>query len=189
MYKQCRIEKSANRQREVENQLAKMMEKQEFSKIRVCELCEQIGMPRKSFYVYFDAKEDALQALIEHTICDFDYYEADATDTSATYTFKVLKRFFEFWKEKDMVLNGLSKSGLSGILVTKIIEHTIKSEKSIPFMHWADGKMLSETVLIYSVSGLMAIVLEWHRGGCKESTGEMARKATELLTSSYFKNV
>lgn len=189
MYKLCKIEKSASRQRKVENMLAEMMEKQEFSKIKVSELCERAEIPRKSFYVYFDAKEDVLQALLEHTIYDLDSYYLPNQDHAKTYTFRELERFFSFWKEKERILSGLLKSDLSGILVTKVIEHSIEDEKRIPFMCWSDDKMASETALIYSVSGLMTIVLQWHKSGYRETIPQMAQKATELLTSGCFKNV
>ena len=131
MYKLCKTEKSANRQREVENTLMYMMEKQEFSRIKVSELCEKANIPRKSFYVYFYSKEDVLYALLEHTIRDFDYYDMDVNHMH-THTYQELKRFFAFWKEKNVLLSGLLKSDFSGLLVMKVTEHTICNERSIP---------------------------------------------------------
>lgn len=72
MYKLCKIEESANRQRKIENVLIDMMQKQDFSKIKVNELCKRADIPRKTFYAYFDSKEDVLNALIEHTIYDME---------------------------------------------------------------------------------------------------------------------
>lgn len=188
MYKLCKIEKSAIRQREVENTLMKMMENKEFSKIKVSELCENANIPRKSFYVYFESKEDVLYALLEHTICDLDYYHMDI-DYTKTHTFQELKRFFSFWKEKDVLLNGLLKSDFSGLLVMKVTEHTIRNEKNIPFIHWEDDKKLSEIALKYAISGLMSIVVDWHKEGYQQSVNEMAKIATDLLTTNYFKNI
>ena len=188
MYKLCKTEKSADWQRKVENTLMEMMEKQEFSKIKVSELCERAKIPRKSFYVYFESKEDVLYALIEHTICDVDYFQIEENHAN-THTFQELKRFFAFWKEKSMLLNGLLKSEFSGLLVMKVTEHTIRNEKSIPFIHWEDNKRVSEIALRYAISGLMTIVVDWHKDGYRQSVDEMAAITTELLTSNYFKNV
>ena len=188
MYKLCKVEKSAKRQREVENVLMDKMEKQEFSKIKVSELCEKANIPRKSFYVYFDSKEDVLHALLEHTICDLDYYHVEVNHTK-THTFQELKRFFAFWKEKEKLLNGLLKSDFSGLLVMKVTEHTIQNEKSIPFIHWEDDKKLSEMALKYAITGLMSIVVDWNKEGYPQSVDEMAELATDLLTTHYFKNI
>ena len=188
MYKLCKTEKSANRQRDVENILMYMMEKQEFSKIKVSEICENAKIPRKSFYVYFESKEDVLHALIEHTICDLDYFDIDENRLH-THTYHELRRFFAFWKKQSVLLNGLLKSGLSGLLVIKVTEHTIGNERSIPFIHWEDESKKSEIALKYAISGLMSIVVEWHRDGYIQSVDEMAEIATVLLTSQHFKNI
>ncbi|MBQ3559652.1 MAG: TetR/AcrR family transcriptional regulator [Agathobacter sp.] len=188
MYKLCKIEKSANRQREVENMLMYMMEKQEFSKIKVSELCEKAKIPRKSFYVYFESKEDVLHALLEHTICDFDYYDMN-TNHIHTHTYCELKRFFAFWKGRNVLLSGLLRSDLSGLLVMKMTEHTICDERNIPFIHWEDEKKKSEIALKYAISGLMSMVVEWHKGDYLQTVDEMAEIATTLLTSNYFKNI
>lgn len=188
MYKLCKIEKSAKRQREIEDTLMCMMEKQEFSKIKVVQLCENAGIPRKSFYVYFESKEDVLYALLEHTIYDLDFYEIERNQTE-TYTFCELKRFFSFWKEKEILLNGLCKSGFSGLLITKVMEHTIKNEKNIPFIYWAEDKKPSEIALKYAITGLMSMVLDWHKGGYSQETEEMTKLAVDLLTTGYFKNI
>ena len=88
-----------------------------------------------------------------------------------------------------MLLNGLLKSEFSGLLVMKVTEHTIRNEKSIPFIHWEDNKRVSEIALRYAISGLMTIVVDWHKDGYRQSVDEMAAITTELLTSNYFKNV
>lgn len=188
MYKLCKTEKSANRQREVENTLMYMMETKEFSKVKVNELCEKANIPRKTFYVYFDSKEDVLHALIEHTICDMEKFSI-SENYRHTHTYQELKRFFAFWKEKNVLLNGLLKSDLSGLLVLKVTEHTIYNEKTIPFIHWEENWEMSDIALKYAVSGLMSIIVGWNREGYRESVDEMAEIATKLLTTNYFKNI
>lgn len=188
MYKLCKIEESANRQRKIENVLIDMMQKQDFSKIKVNELCKRADIPRKTFYVYFDSKEDVLNALIEHTIYDMEKFELGKRWNN-THTYQELRRFFAFWKEKSVLLNGLLKSGFSGLLVMKVTEYTIYNEKSIPFIHWKEEWKESDIALKYAVSGLMTIVVEWHREGYQQSVEEMAEIATKLLTTNYFKNI
>ena len=71
MYKLCKTEQSAKRQREIEGKLLALMWQKHFDDISITELCEFVGMPRKSFYRYFDSKEDALEALIDHTLGEY----------------------------------------------------------------------------------------------------------------------
>ena len=68
MYKMCRTEASANRQRSLEQGLLDAMQVMDFAEISICDLCDQLEIPRKSFYRYFAGKEGALYALIDHTL-------------------------------------------------------------------------------------------------------------------------
>ena len=48
MYKLCKTEQSAKRQREIEHRLLALMKQKHFDDISITELCEFVGMPRKS---------------------------------------------------------------------------------------------------------------------------------------------
>ena len=75
MYKLCKTERSANRQRQLEEGLLTAMETTRYDDISVSDLCEQMDIPRKSFYRYFDSKDGALQALIDHTLMEFELFD------------------------------------------------------------------------------------------------------------------
>jgi len=49
MYKQCRTEQSARRQRELEQGLVQVMLKRQYDEISVSDLCAEIDVPRKAF--------------------------------------------------------------------------------------------------------------------------------------------
>ena len=71
MYKLCKTEQSARRQRELEQGLLNAMCTHRYEEISVSDLCDQMGVPRKSFYRYFDGKDGAMQSLLYHNITDF----------------------------------------------------------------------------------------------------------------------
>ena len=56
MYKLCKTGQSAQRQKELERGLLKMMKHRRFEEISVSDLCDQMQLPRKSFYRYFSAR-------------------------------------------------------------------------------------------------------------------------------------
>ena len=72
MYKACKTEQSAARQRELEQGLLAAMISHPFDEISISDLCTQIGIPRKSFYRYFSSKEGALHALLDHTLMEME---------------------------------------------------------------------------------------------------------------------
>ena len=57
MYKLCKTEQSANRQRQLEEGLLQIMLTRHFEEVSVSELCDQLQIPRKSFYRYFSSKD------------------------------------------------------------------------------------------------------------------------------------
>ena len=56
MYKRCVTEQSARRQRELEAGLLSAMMSHQYEDSTISDLCDSMGIPRKSFYRYFPAK-------------------------------------------------------------------------------------------------------------------------------------
>ena len=77
MYKLCKTEQSAARQRQLEQGLLQAMQTQRYEDISISDLCDRMGIPRKSFYRYFSGKEGALAALIDHTLMEFEQFECE----------------------------------------------------------------------------------------------------------------
>ena len=74
MYKQCQTEKSAARQRQLEQGLLQVMLKRQYEEISVSDLCDHMNIPRKSFYRYFSSKDGALYALLDHTMLEYEFF-------------------------------------------------------------------------------------------------------------------
>ena len=71
MYKQCKTEQSARRQRQLELGLMQAMLTKRYEDLSVSDLCDQMEVPRKSFYRYFSSKDGCLYALLDHTMMEF----------------------------------------------------------------------------------------------------------------------
>ena len=77
MYKLCKTEQSAQRQRQLEEGLLAAMRTKRYEEITISDLCDQMGIPRKSFYRYFSGKDGALHALIDHALLDYESFTAE----------------------------------------------------------------------------------------------------------------
>ena len=75
MYKLCKTEQSAARQRQLEQGLLQVMSTSRYEDINVSGLCQKMGIPRKSFYRYFSSKDGALHALIDHTLMEYGIFD------------------------------------------------------------------------------------------------------------------
>lgn len=184
MYKQCRTEQSSNRQRLLEQGLLDAMLQQHYDSISVSDLCERMGIPRKSFYRYFSGKEGALHALIDHAIMDYENYQNP--EGEGRTVLRDMERAFSYWKCNSRLLDALEKSGLSGVLIERSINLAIR-EGTVPQQYLAaEGKGMRERVTGFAVCGLMSMVIYWHHSGYEESIEQMAQTALRLVTKPLF---
>lgn len=180
MYKKCQTERSAQRQRELENGLLQLMLRKKYEDISVCDLCDHLQIPRKSFYRYFNSKDGALFALIDHTLGDFYQMPAQNRRSGGT-ALGDLDLFFLFWYEHKPLLDALQYSALSGILVERVIEFT-REGGHLPQKLKHYPSEFREIAGAFSVCGLMSMLIQWHRQGFQISPERMTKLATGLLT-------
>lgn len=184
MYKQCRTEQSLSRQRQMERGLLEIMGKRQYEEISVSDLCVELQIPRKSFYRYFDSKDGALQALIDHTLMGYDGFQshapADGVDTPLYY----MEQVFQYWIRNRDLLDVLAKSELSGVLVQRTMEFS--KNMVFPRLLQIPDKRLREYGTMFLICGLMTMIIRWHHDGFSKSAGEMAQLAMELFTQPMF---
>lgn len=186
MYKLCKTEQSARRQRELEYCLLDMMSVRHYDEISVSDLCDHINLPRKSFYRYFSGKDGALHALLDHTLMEFESYSSGYISGEKKSYQRDMERFFTFWRERQKLLDALQRSNLTGVLFNRCILYA-KTGEGIParFLPRKD-KTLREYWLMFGVCGMMSLVTTWHHEGFAQSPWEMAQVATQLLTEPLF---
>ena len=189
MYKQCKTEKSAFRQRQFEYGLLELMGTRPYNEITVSDLCNHMQIPRKSFYRYFSSKDGALNALLDHTMMDFESFNVLYAKGSPRTLNKELSQFFLFWMERKNLLDALAKNNLCGYLVERTMSH-ISAGQLIPqrFLN-EETHYARKQISLFCVSGLMSIVLTWHRDGFPHSPEHMATIAARLVSEPLFPNL
>lgn len=167
MYKVCKTEKSAERQKLFQTTLLNMMKKEKYHDITVTDLCKEMEIPRKTFYRYYGTLEDVLNAILDEALVEsFLNLEIKAD----------LAGFFGYWQKKKELLDVLEKSGLSSILVNRIYEKiSMDVDNSM--------KVGSVDYLRYSgyISAIMTILLAWHHTGMQQSVNEMSDLVAQMF--------
>ena len=181
MYKICQTEQSTRRQRELEKGLLYLMLRKKYEDISVSDLCEQMQIPRKSFYRYFSSKDGALYSLIDHTLADFFQMPLPDKKTRGNAVGD-LDLFFAFWYDNREFLDALLRSGLSGILVERANAFALQ-EGHVPQMLKNAPVQMQGIALSFAVCGLMSMTLNWHLQGFPISPDEMTRLAINMLTT------
>jgi len=185
MYKQCQSQQSARRQRELEQGLLRVMGKKTYDEITVSDLCEELGVPRKSFYRYFTSKDGALYALIDHTLMDYDVHTTQPEFDDYLTPMRYMVGVFSYWVECKPLLDVLEKSGLSGLLVQRALDFA-KELDTIPEFMQINDRRLREYGTMFTVCGLMSMIVQWHHDGFAKSVEEMARLTMEMFAKPLF---
>ena len=158
MYKLCKTEQSAARQRVLELGLLQEMLEQRYEEISVSDLCNRLGIPRKSFYRYFSSKDGALAALLDHTLMEFEQSSVWGKKTRRGTAISDLERYFSYWHEHRNLLDALERSRLSGMLVERSICHALH-ERLMPRYLNAMPAEVQGLALTFMVCGLLAMVM------------------------------
>ena len=179
MYKACKTEQSAARQRELEQGLLAAMISHPFDEISISDLCTQIGIPRKSFYRYFSGKSGVLHALLDHTMMELDSILAD---NSMVFRQSTLFLFFRYWMEHREILDVLNRSSLLSELTERAICFTFQHEmdlSSTPEQQRPERLYRAE----FLIAGLIRVMVSWYRGGFRQSPEQMAVLTAAFLPS------
>ena len=184
MYKECKTERSEARQRLIGRTLLEMMKRRAYDDITVTDLCNELKMPRKAFYRYFDDKESALDCMIAQTLAAFPMSQTGAQ--SPRFLHKELESFFEFWLYNRELIEILDKNGkLTKIMDMSLrfpLETVVSMEKLLP----GEEEAMRERIYRFAISGLISIVIDWYREGFRSPAADIARIAVRLLTKAPF---
>ena len=185
MYKLCKTEQSAARQRQLELGLLEMMHSVPYDQISITDLCDRLQIPRKAFYRYFADKDGALHGLIDHTLMDFETFSHPLPLESRTITGE-LEKFYRFWKAQKPLLDALSRSGISQILIHRSIQHAVNDNWISGRFMAADPEFRHPRIIQFAMWGMMSMMLQWHSNGFPESTTDLAKLTARLLTQPLF---
>lgn len=180
MYKICKSEQSAQRQRELEAGLLELMLAKDYSDISISDLCTHLQIPRKSFYRYFDNKDGAFYALIDHTLEDCNnFIDPQSSPLDG------LRQYFTFWLGKINLLDAMSRSDLDGKLIDRSF-HFATSDLGFVnrlLRHYPDVD--HGMVIMFLSTGMLSTVLHWHRTGLRQSPQQMADTIARVFSTPF----
>ena len=189
MYKLCKTEQSAKRQREIENELLKLMSKKPYNEISITELCEKLDMPRKTFYRYFDSKDDTLYALIEHTMTEYQSFTPAPDKTRIRTLQNEIEGYYRFWICNKPLLDALYKNNMLEKIIDVSVNFPINDLVSLKKFLPDDNDWIREKVFKFAVCGLCFQMIDWYKSGFKTSISEMAKLSCRTLSKPLFPNL
>ena len=181
MYRRCTTEEASARQKQLEDQLFQAMLQKPYNEISVSDLCDQAGISRKSFYRYFGNKDGCLNALLDRVLLGTASYSA-AVDYSAGMKSQELLEIMAYWADKKSLLDVITRNNLQAKFLERSMQHIIQEERET--LRWLGVCDINEDpeTLIFTVTGFLAVLLEWSRTDFPRTTAEMAEILTRIWT-------
>lgn len=172
MYRHCTTEDTVRRQRQLERCLLQAMEKKQYHDISVRELCQAAGISRMAFYQYFDTKDDALLALIDHTLQDFGSFDC---------AYSELERFAVYWQLNKSLLDVLHANQMDNFLTDRALRLVLDEDYDFRSRLRADHDDCGELILRFTVQGIISVVQTWHQSQYRQSTSQIASLLHRIL--------
>ena len=147
-----------------------------YGEISVSMLCRRAGIDRRTFYRYFDNKEDVLRAYLDTTYNEYadEIRAMDSTDKTA-----YVERFFSFWNEEHVgIINALRRDGLLHLAFASDNRYFMEVED---ILDEKLGRTADRYARLFCAGGLISVLLAWVAGGRVEPPEEMAA----LLAKCY----
>ena len=187
MYKYCKTSQSAARQRHIVSCLLEMLHTHHYDQITVQDLCKKAEVPRKSFYRYFECKQDVLLAAIDFYIQDYESFRLPGMGPGVLRTTESeLTRFLTYTQKNKATFEALTRSDLLGYALNLVTQSSLLSNVARRLMTHKEDEALYRVKNAFLYYGIYSVVGIWVTNGCQESVEEMARILTQILTEPFY---
>lgn len=187
MQKECKTAKSSARQKLIEDTLFNMMRARSYEEITVTDLCEELTMPRKAFYRYFDSKESALTGLVIRFLSS--YTKRIPEDTVVGYPrslYREMENYFSFWEQSQEILEVLDRNGKLSLIIEISLNYPVDKIISLRRLLPDEEDGMRLHVYRFAIGGLISIMIDWFREKFATPKADMARLAIRILTKPPF---
>lgn len=157
------------------NSLLSIMEKKQYNDITVQEISEKAEYDRRTYYRYFNAKEDILRLHCSHILGEM----ADMMHYEESLTFKAgIIAYFSFWKNHIDFLKLLQRNGLLHFLEDEqdnlfyqYVGLSVQPEIPQPL---ETASPLSKYAFYFTSGGLWNTLVYWIKEEAQQTPEEMA---------------
>ena len=177
MYYNCVNERSAEKQRRLEQSFLELLQTKLYDDISVSELCEKSGVSRKTFYRLFDSKADVLYALVDHTLMDFESFVTPPDVKEGEF-----HRFLAYLRCQKPLLDALIKNNISTLLTERSLRLILTENKENLQLFGIKEDDYTREMMLFYFSGMFSLFLDWHISGFARPIDEMCDILNNLMS-------
>lgn len=161
-----------------------LLTEKDFQYITVKEICQRAGVHRSTFYLHYETMGDLLNESLQYLNKIFqDQFEGGPADIGSRIreggqeklylvTPEYLTPYLQFIKEHKMLFQTVvSQSGVFGLdeIYASMFQHVFNP--ILERFHVPEEQR--RYMMVFYIHGLMAVISEWLKNGCKEPVEQM----------------
>lgn len=164
--------------------LVELLQEKHISKISVTNLCETADVHRSTFYTHYTDQYDLLTQIQQEVLKNIQHYlEQHSVDSHHPVNKQKLIPILEYGKKNAALISVLLSENSDGMLETQIMQFV--NFISLAHLDRFDESM-KEYVVLFGISGSIAILKKWLENGMKESTESLAELIIELTENGAY---
>ena len=186
MATQCHTEYAVQKKVLLEKSLLILMLRQPYKEISVTDICREADIPRRTFYHYFENKDDVLDVMIENLMQQCFLDSVCGLRASPAHMKENFVRIFRFWDGDNRTkLDALIQNGLESRLMPWSLNF-IRAEKIGILSNSSLNPKLVEIGLMVGVTDFFSLLYYWSRDGYRETPEQMAEYAIWVLPQAFY---
>lgn len=179
MYKQCKSEKSAQRQKHIVRCLQMLLQEKSYDEISITELCRKAEVPRSVFYRYFADKDAVLWFAIDYMLDALLEIMLQINDSQQNWQ---LTDYLTYWlvsfRENEVLWQIIESGSKHHVLLGQMVRHQTKMANPL---YKVDFNNVETKRMIFFAYGMQGILDVWRKLGYTQSEQEVARQLCNLL--------
>ena len=180
-------ERAVEQHRRIRESLLQLMGEGDYGQISVMAICGRAGIPRRTFYYYYDSKDQVLDGLLEWIVqeCNLEsMFDADRDPKNIEFYFS---RFFRFWKDSHRsALDALLKNGFGSRLMLQYQNWVLtegewlRPVEDLQLELRTIGSKLATACVLHAL-------FYWWECGFRQTPEEMASFVTQILSQPLYR--
>ncbi|MBQ6719732.1 MAG: TetR/AcrR family transcriptional regulator [Oscillospiraceae bacterium] len=181
-------ERAILQQHRIEGSLLQLLETESYASLSVRKICSNASIPRRTFYYYFENKEDVLSSLLNRLLLECNLEAMFDSEDDPAALERGFIRYFQYWHERrKRELCVLVKNGLA----QELMSCGLRWANSEEFWKKSLGDSTQEAQMIRSVLGVTCVfyaLFYWCEHDFVQTPEQMAKCVTQLLTKPIHKS-
>jgi hypothetical protein len=179
MYKQCKSEKSAQRQKHIARCLQMLLQEKSYDEISITELCRKAEVPRSVFYRYFADKDAVLWFVIDGMLADLLEILLQIYDTQHNWQLiDFLTYWLTYYRENEALWQVANTGSRHSLLLGHMVRHQAKMANPLYKVDFNNEETKRTIFFAYGIQGILDV---WRKLGYTQSEQEVARQLCNLL--------